>query len=74
MGTETFNKNGQVSKKKHVAKGQGKEHYKTMYEPCPTLGGGPDYFERKYNNKYRKTSLPAQEAVDDMGPVLRRFY
>ena len=58
MGTETYVKNGQVSKKDHVAKGQGKEYYKRMYEPCPSLNGAPEAFERKYEKNYRKVSLP----------------
>lgn len=62
MGTETYAKNGQVSKKDHRGKNGGKEVYKeNRFEPCEPLAGGPDAFERKYNNKYRKTSLPSQD-------------
>lgn len=56
MGVETYEKNGQVSKKPHGGKGQQvKEHYKEyMYEPNPAMGSGPDSFERRYMNNYRK--------------------
>lgn len=60
-----YDKDGQTSMKDHNAKGQSKEYYKRMYDPCPSLGGAPDAFERAYNNKYRKTSLPSQSS--DMG-------
>lgn len=60
MGTETYAKNGQVSKKAHWTNAkQGKEMYKSnRLEPNPSLGGAPEAFERKYEREYRKTSLP----------------
>lgn len=59
MGTETFAKNGQVSVKPHSTTKMGEEHYKrSMNEMCPPLGGGPEGFERKYSNEYRKEALP----------------
>jgi hypothetical protein len=60
MGTETFSKAGQVSKKKHSAKKNGKEHYMGQFEEPPTFGDGPDYFDRKYMKKYKKKSLMEQ--------------
>ena len=61
MGVEVFNKDGQTSKKDHGGKGQkSMEYYKRMYDPCPALGGGPEAFDRKYDNNYRKTALPNQ--------------
>lgn len=66
MATETYAKNGQVSKKNHIAKGQGSEHYlRRLGDKPPSLGGGPDTFERKYENEYRKTSLPHNYPEDD---------
>jgi hypothetical protein len=57
-----YKKDGQVSQKEHGGKGQkSNEYYKRdMYEPCTSLGGAPDAFERKYNNDYRKKSLSSQ--------------
>ena len=55
MGTETYAKNGQVSKKKHVAPKHGKEYYMgSMYEPAPSLGGAPSFYDRKYGKTYKK--------------------
>lgn len=65
MGTETYAKNGQVSKMSHATKKCGQEIYKGMYEPNPSIAGAPDAFERKYMNEYRKESLPEQG--EDMG-------
>lgn len=65
MGTCVYPKKGQVSKKGHVAKKQGKEYYQdSMYDRAPTLGGGPDSFDRRYQKQYRKTSLPKLEKED----------
>ncbi len=63
MGTETYAKNGQVSKKDHGGKGQqSKEHYHgSKYEPNPTMGGGPDGYDRSMDSNYRKKSLPSGE-------------
>lgn len=64
MGTETYEKDGQTSKKEHGGKGQqSKEHYKRhMFEAWPAVSGAPDGFERKFTNDYRKSTLPSQEA------------
>jgi hypothetical protein len=64
MGTESFPKKGQVSKKKHVAKGQGKEYYQNKYDPAPTLGGGPDGIDRRFFRKYRKQALTGNTESD----------
>jgi len=65
MGTETYMKNGQVSKKKHVAKGQGTEHYQRMYDSNPSMNGAPEGYMRRYENSYRKMSLPSHH-MDEM--------
>lgn len=55
----TYDKEGQVSKKAHVAKGQGAEHYlQHRHEMLDSVNGAPEPFERRYSNRYRKTSLP----------------
>ena len=62
MGTESFVKNGQVSRKDHAGRNKGREVLKQMYDPCESVNGAPDYFDRKYMKKYKKQSL-----VRDMG-------
>jgi hypothetical protein len=61
MGTETFNKNGQVSKKPHSSKkNRGKEQYLDRFQK-PMFDESPDGFERKWSKDYRKTSLPSRD-------------
>jgi hypothetical protein len=55
MGTEAYPKKGQVSAKPHATKKCGTEVYKdSKYDPVPAFGGGPDAYERRYMNDYRK--------------------
>lgn len=69
MGTESYSKAGNISRTAHATKGKrrpgGEEHYKnSMHERCPPLAGGPESFERKYDNDYRKVALPSQTAEE----------
>jgi hypothetical protein len=57
MGTESYQKRGQVSKKKHVAKGQGREWYLGRFDERPSLGGASDQFERRWSKNYHKQSV-----------------
>lgn len=55
---ESWPKKGKRSKKSAPASKQVKESRKdSMYAPCEPIGGGPDAFERRYNQNYRKTAL-----------------
>jgi hypothetical protein len=65
MGTQTYPKNGQVSQKEHDSGGKSKaseERYLDRFSPIPTFGGGPERFDRKFGNNYRKESLEKDES------------
>jgi len=58
MGTQTYEKNGAVSKKDHATKDAGKEAYlESRMQRPDAMCGGPDPYERKWSNNYRKTAL-----------------
>ena len=63
MATETYAKNGQVSKKDHGGRGKpSKEWYSQgKFDPTPAMGDGPDSYERSMSSTYRKNSLPSSE-------------
>ena len=55
MGVETYDKEGQTSKKDHGGKGQqSKEHYGGRFDPFTSHNSTLDGYERRYINTYRK--------------------
>lgn len=61
MGTETFKKAGARSRKRAADKPGVNSRKANRFQYCEPLSGGPEPFERKLMNRYRKTSLPNQD-------------
>ena len=65
---ETFSKSGKRSKKRAVDRPGMRIRKPNMYTYCPPLGGGPEAFERAFQNQYRKVTLPSlTDTIDELG-------